>query len=135
MAQLKVAKEVAAQEFSRMCAANRIDDDESALDKEELKEWRDARALIERDICRGKLAIDTEGRPVWTTEEGKALTFNRATAATFMALETYGKGKDVSNTVAAMADMTGTGKGELSKLMATDFHGCNRLAQLFLAPR
>lgn len=132
---MKVAKEVAVAEFSRMCAANRIDEDESALDKDELKEWLDIRGTIERDICRGKLLIDTEGRPVWTTVEGKALTFKGATAATFMALETHGKGKDVSNTMAAIADMTGAGKGELSKLPATDFHGCNRIAQLFLAPR
>jgi hypothetical protein len=135
MNQPKVAAEVAAAEFSRMCAANRIDEDETVFNKDELAEWREARGAIIRDICRGKLMIDPEGRPVWTTEEGKALTFNRATAATFIALETHGKGKDVSNTLAALGEMTGAGKGELSKLMATDFHGCNRLAQLFLAPR
>lgn len=118
-----------------MCAANRIDEDESELDKDELKEWQETRAAIVRDICRGKLAIDGQGRPVWTTESGKALTFERATTATFMALETYGKGKDVSNTMAAIADMTGTGKGELSKLMAPDMHGCNRIASFFLADR
>ena len=135
MARIKVATEVAEQEFSRMCAANRIDEDESELDKDELKEWKEMRAPIVRDICRGKLMIDAEGRPVWTTEEGKALAFNRATAATFIALETYGKGKDVSNMMAAIADMTGSGKGELSKLMAGDFHGCSRIARLFLADR
>jgi hypothetical protein len=132
---MKIAAEVAGAEFSRMCAANRIDEDESAFDKDELAEWQATRKAIVRDICRGKLVIDTEGRPVWTTEEGKALTFNRATTATYIALETYGKGKDVSNTVAAMGELTGTGKGELSKLMAGDFHGCNRIAQLFLAVR
>jgi len=132
---MKVAKEVAAQEFARMCAANRIDASESELDKEELKEWTAARERIMRDICQGKLVIDAEGRPVWTTEAGKALTFQRATSATFIALETHGKGKDVSNTLAAMADMTGSGKGELSKLTAPDFHGCNRIVQLFLADR
>lgn len=135
MGQLKVAKEVAEQEFSRLCAASRIDEDESALDKDELQEWREMREPIVRDICRGKLVIDAEGRPVWTTETGKALTFQRATAATFIALETHGKGKDVSNMMAAIADMTGTGKGELSKLMAPDFHGCSRIARLFLADR
>jgi len=135
MGRVKVAAEVAAQEFSRMCAANRIDEDETELDAAELAEWKGMRDPIIRDICRGKLVIDGEGRPVWTTEQGKALVFERATAATFMALETYGKGKDVSNTLAAIADMTGTGKGELSKLMAGDMHGVNRIAQLFLADR
>jgi hypothetical protein len=131
----KVAEEVASAEFSRLCAANRIDEDESIFTKDELAEWRSARAAIVRDICRGKVMIDPEGRPIWTTQEGKALKFNRATTATFIALETYGKGKDVSNTMAAIGEMTGIGQGELSKLEASDFHGCNRIAQLFLAPR
>lgn len=135
MSKEKVAIEVAATEFERMCAANRIDTDETALEKDELKEWREMRDPLVRDICRGRLVIDGEGRPVYTTDEGKALTFSRATAATFMALETYGKGKDVSNMMAAVADLTGTGKGELSKLIARDFHGVSRIARLFLADR
>ena len=135
MSQPKVAEDVAAAEFSRMCAANRIDEDESELTKDELEEWRAMCRPIIRDIRRGKLVIDAEGRPVYTTEEGKALTFNRATTATFIALETYGKGKDVSNMIAAVGDLTGTGKGELSKLMAPDVHVCSRVIRLFLADR
>jgi hypothetical protein len=134
-AEPKVAEQVAAQEFNRMCEANRIDTDESGLDEGERKEWREMRDPIVKDIMRGALVIDTEGRPVYTTDDRKVLTFARATAATFMALETYGKGKDVSNMMAAVADLTGTGKGELSKLIARDFHGVTRIARLFLADR
>lgn len=133
MGQPKVAEEVAAQEFVRMCEANRIDTDESELSEDELKEWKEMRDPLVRDIMRGSLVIDGEGRPVYTTDERKTLTFSRATAATFMALETYGKGKDVSNMMAAVAELTGTGKGELSKLIARDFHAVSRVARLFLA--
>ena len=84
---------------------------------------------------RGQLAIDPSGRPVYSPDLGKPITFNPATGATLMALETHGKGKDVSNMVAAMADMTGTSKGDFSRLGARDFQACGRIARLFLADR
>lgn len=131
----KVAAEVAAAEFSRMCATYRIDEDESQLDKAGLKEWRGMRDPLVRDICRGTLTIDAEGHAVWTTEQGKAVKFNRPTTATFIALETHGEGKNISNMAAAIGDMTGLGKAELAKFFAPDFHGVSRLARLFLADR
>ena len=135
MSKIKVAEEVAAQEFTRMCEANRIEHDESALDEEEAKEWKALRDPIVRDIMHGHLVVDASGRAVYTPEVGKAVTFNPATGATLMALETHGKGKDVSNMVAAMADMTGIAKGEFSRMGVRDFQACGRLARLFLADR
>jgi hypothetical protein len=131
----KVANEVALLDWSRMCESNRIDLDESKLDAKELAEWTDLRAKIIADICRGALVIDAEGRPVYTPASGKAVTFAPATGATLMALETHGKGKDVSNMVAAMADMTGANKGDFARMGARDFQSCGRIARLFLADR
>lgn len=132
---LKVAEEVARQEFDRMCDANRIDCDESNLDQEELEEWNEIRSKIVADICRGQLVVDAEGRPVYTPIGGKSITFNPPTGATFIALESHGKGKDLSNLVAAMADMTGTNKGDFSRMHAKDFKACCRLGNFFLADR
>ena len=130
--QMKVAEEVAAAEFSRMCEAFRVDQNTAGLDAKELKSWNDTRQGIIGDICRGALTIDTEGRPVYVPEMGKAVTFNRPTGATFMALETH-KDKNISNTVAAMADMTGTNPGDFSRMFARDFKACSRIASLFLS--
>lgn len=132
---LKVVEEVAAQEFVRMCEANRIEHDESKLDAAELEEWKDMRAPIVRDICQGRLVVNDEGRPVYTPPGGKAVTFNPATGATLMALETHGKGKDLSNMVAAMAELTGANKGDFSRMPARDFQACARITRLFLADR
>jgi hypothetical protein len=129
----KVAADVAAVEFDRMCDANRVSLDTSTLTKRELSSWNETRAQIIADICQGRLAIDGEGRPVYTPEGGKSVTFNQATGATMMALETYGKGKNIANTVAAMADMTGANKGDFSRMNARDFKACSRIAGLFLA--
>lgn len=135
-AAIKVAAEVAEAEFDRMCDANRIERDETKLDAEELEEWLAIKARLVAEICSGPLVIDTEGRPVYSPSTGgKAITFSPATGATLMALETHGKGKDVSNMVAAMAEMTGTSKGEFSRMPARDFQLCGRLARLFLADR
>jgi hypothetical protein len=129
----KVAAEVAASEFDRMCIAMRIETDLAELDEDELAEWTALRDPIVKDIQRGQLVIDTEGRAVYTPIGGKPLTFNAPTGATLMALETHGKGKDVSNMTAAMADMTGQAKGDFSRMPARDFQACGRLARLFLA--
>ena len=118
-----------------MCDANRIDRDESNLDQEELEEWNEIRGKIVADICRGQLVVDLEGRPVYTPEGGKSHTFQPATGAAFIALETHGKGKDLSNLVAAMAELTGANKGDFARMNARDFKACTRIANLFLADR
>lgn len=135
MATLKVAAEVAELEFVRMCEHNRIELDESKLEPAELTEWTEIRSKIVEDICKGWLVIDAEGRPVYSPSTGKAVTFNPATGATLIALESHAKGKDVSNMVAAMADMTGATKGDFSRMQARDFQACGRIARLFLADR
>ena len=129
----KVAEDVAAVEFKRMCEAFRVDDNTSNLDEAELANWNELRGDIIRDICRGALVIDTEGRPVFTPQGGKAITFSPPTGATIIALETHGKDKQISNTVAAMCDMTETNRGDFARMPARDFQACSRLAKLFLA--
>jgi hypothetical protein len=129
----KVAEDVAASEFDRMCAAFRVDQDTSNLDEDELANFNELRGAIIRDIRLGALVVTTEGLPVYTPAGGKPITFNPPTGATIIALETHGKDKQISNTVAAMADMTGTNRGEFSRMLARDFQACSRLCKLFLA--
>jgi hypothetical protein len=130
---MKVAEEVAAAEFSRMCALFRIDEDTSAFDAEELKSWSEARDPIIKDIRLGLIVVDADGRPIYTPPGGKPIKFHPPTGATLMALETHGKGKEISNTVAAMGDMTETNKGDFSRMAVRDFRACLRLTNLFLS--
>lgn len=129
----KVAEDVAASEFSRMCAAFRVDEDTSEFDEDELESWKALRDPIVRDMRLGLIIVDAEGRPSYTPPGGKAITFNPPTGATLMALETHGKGKDISNSVAAMSEMTGVNKGDYSRMPVRDFRACMRLANLFLS--
>lgn len=131
---MKVVEQVALTEFERMCAANNVEQDESQMDEEEIAAWHELRRKIVKDICRGALAVDEQGRPVYTLfGNERSLTFDRATCATLMTLETHGKGKDISNMVAVITELTGSHKGSLAKMTVRDTHACGRLARLFLA--
>jgi hypothetical protein len=132
----KIAREVAGAEFVRMCEAHRIEHDTAEMGEDELKEWTELKKPIVRDIMAGTLIVGEDGNPTYTPPgSSHGLTFRKATGATYMALETYAGGKNMQNTVAAMAEMTHTDKGEFSKLEAADFQACLRIGKLFLSDR
>jgi hypothetical protein len=80
--------------------------------------------------------VGEAGKPTYTPADGSdAITFHPPTGATLMALETYGGQKNISNTVAAMAEMTRTERGVFGKMAKPDFQICMRLANLFLGDR
>jgi hypothetical protein len=123
----KVAEEVALQDFQRLCDAYRVD-----LSEEDREDWHDTRAGIVKLIRKGSLVVGADGLATYTTVTGKSVTFQPPTGATILALETYGKGKDVANMTAAMADMCECGRDVFAKMSAPDFKACGRIAGLFL---
>lgn len=131
----KIAKEVAESEFVRMCEANRIEHDTADLTEEELADWDEQRRDIVRDLRAGTLIVGEDGKPTYTPPgASKGFTFHAPTGATLMALETYAGTKQLSNTVAAMAEMTHSDRGEFGKMAAPDMRACLRVAKLFLVP-
>lgn len=130
----KVATEVAEAEFLRLCEANRVDTDTSELTEEERRDWEGLKGDIVKDIRRGTLIVGEDGKPTYTPPgSSKGYTFHPATGATLMALESYGSGKNISNLVAAMAEVTRTAdRGEFSRLPAKDFQACSRIMRLFI---
>lgn len=128
----KVAKEVAEREFERLCEANRIDHDATELTEAEATEWNQLRGEIVRDIQLGTLVVAEDGRPTYTPPgSSKGYTFHSPTGATLIAMETYA-GKQLSNFMAAMADMTRTDRGEFGRMALRDVKACMRVARLFL---
>jgi hypothetical protein len=128
----KIAREVAEQEFVRLCEANRVDHDTSEMNEAELKDWTDLRSEIVRDIQRGSLIVAEDGKPTYTPPgAAKGYTFHPPTGATLIALETVA-GKQLTNFVAAMADMTRTDRSDFGKMDLRDVKACMRVARLFL---
>ena len=130
----KVARAVAEAEFERMCAAHRIEHD-AERDEAEQKEWDDMKAPIVRMLMRGSLIVGENGNPTYTPPSGDPLTFHKATAASWIALETYGVGKNISNMIAAMAELTHTDRSSIARLEAADWQACTKVTTLFLSDR
>lgn len=133
MANEVVARDVALEEFARMCAARRCDIDEASMSKEDKKTFEDARNRIVSAIVRGELVIESDGTPVFTppVPGAKPIRFHKATGATFMASD--GASETAGKTVAMLQEVTQSNPGEISKLEAPDFKVCQSILQLFLA--
>lgn len=131
----KIARDVAEAEFDRMCADRRVDTDETAMDGDDLDEFKKSKALIVRSIMRGDFIVGDNGECVYTppVNGAKAITFYRTTGAALMASDDAADGKNAAKLALVMAEMTKTARGELSKLDIADFNLCSKVAQLFLA--
>src|SRR5690606_7248526 len=127
-----VAREVAEQEFVRMCESRRIDLDDSEWTDQEKEKFGEERKHIVDLIRRGLLTVAEDGTPTYTADGGKTFTFHIPTGATFMAMESHAPTKQVSNTVAAVTEMTRSAAGELSKLSVWDFRAVMRVGSFFL---
>lgn len=128
----KVAREAAEAEFVRMCESRRIDLDESGLTDKEKDELAAERKVIVDLICQGALTVSEDGTPTYTADGGKSFTFHIPTGATFIAMESNAPVKQVSNTIAAITEMTRSGAGEISKLKAWDFRAVMKVGSFFL---
>lgn len=132
----KVAREVAEGEFARMCDAHRIETDTSELDESDAEELEGLKRPIMRALMTGSLIVGDDGNPTFTPPGGgPPVTFHKATAATYIALETYAGKKDMANMIAAICEMTRSERGAFAKMEAPDFQVCLRLGKLFLQDR
>lgn len=133
MAEPKIAEEVAQADFLRMCETFRVDLDETSMTDAEKADLKSLRAEVVKDIRAGRLVISAEGFPTYNPVGQKPLVFKKPTGATMMALETHPGEKNISNTMAALTDMTESSAGLFSKMEARDVQRLMRLGKLFLA--
>lgn len=129
----KVAAEVCEQEFKRLCAARRIDDDVASMTEAEAKAFEARKRPLMRAMARKELIVSADGNPVYTPPGGKAITFHKATGATLMAGDGYQEGHDVGRLVAVATEMTKSNPGDLSKLELEDFRTVSDIANFLLA--
>jgi len=132
MADPKVAREVAEQEFDRMCAARRIECDVSTMNDGDKAGFDAIKSWLVPVIMRGELVIEDDGSPTFTPPGRRAMTFRKVTGATLVTADKT-NGGEVAKQVAVMAELTGINPGEFSKLDLADFRVCSDLVRLFLA--
>lgn len=129
MAEVAVAKEVAEQDFARMCRARRIETDLEMLDPVAREVFALRKQRVLRAIMRGLCTVNEAGDPTYTPPDGKAYTFHKLTGAAFIASD----GKGPNETIAEMfSQSTRTNPGEAAKLDAPDYQFVNELIHLFL---
>jgi hypothetical protein len=128
----KVAAEVCEQEFKRLCAARRIDDDVASMTEPERKAFEARKRPLMRAMARKELVISPEGNPVFTPQGGTAITFYKATGASLMAGDGYADGQDVHRLVAVATEITKSAPGALSKLELEDFRTVSDIANFLL---
>jgi len=133
--EIRVATEVAEQEFERFLESMDILIDPTKLDAEDLTAFNKQKQKIVWSIERGYLIINEEGEPVytpWKTENIDAITFHERTGASLMAIDGKKKGHDVAKTYAMMADLTGTHPSVFAKLRGMDIKVCESLFNLLM---
>ncbi len=136
----KVAREVAEEEFERMCRSRRLVTAVDEMDADDAASFEDLKKQLVRAIQDGSLAINDDGDPVYTppVPHAKPITFYKPTGATLIAMDPRSPNDSDGNQARmarAMTDMTRSAKGELSRLEIPDYRICSALTTLFLASR
>ncbi len=128
----KIAPEVAEAEFERFATKMRLDLDPDGLDSDDRKNLADAKRRFLNAMQRGLLIVDDAGQPVFTPEQGDAITFYRPRGATLMAMDVKKVGHDVTKGLAAMAEMTKQNIVRYHDMPYPDLRICQAIVALFL---
>ena len=130
MKELKVAPEVAEQEFDRLCDMLGIDTETNSTDDEEtLKAHRDR---IVKAICKGALSIGDDGLPTVVTREGATLAFKMPTGATLLEADKAPAGQDQRRMFLLIGALT-NGKFSPAKCTIQEVALLTSITALFLA--
>lgn len=140
---MKVAKEVAEQEFDRLCQAWRVSTDTESMSTapaktkdgdgpSELEAFEEIKSKVVRRIMLGSLTVDESGIPTYTPPipSGKPLTFRKLDGA--ILISSGRKKNDMEKIADMIAGMTQKPPVEIAKLDAPDLLFCGTLISLFL---
>lgn len=132
---VKIAKEVAEQEFSRFVEFMGLDADLAHMDEDDRKSFTQQKDRVVAAIQSGALVISDKGEPTFTPQRSNdtdAITFYEPTGASLIAMDRKKKTEDIGKLYAAMGDMTKTHTKVFSKMKMADLKVCMAITTLFL---
>lgn len=135
MAENKVAKEVAEQEFERFAEVMDLDVDPAFLDDEDKKGLELQKNRIIAAIMAGSLVINDDGEPVYTpqrSEDRTPITFHEPSGASLMEMDRKKKNEDIGKLYAIMASMGKVHANTFAKMKMSDLKVCQAVTTLFL---
>jgi len=128
----KVTKQLAEADFDRFAEEMDIvapgkDDGEIAA------EYEGARAVIVREIVRGRMRVEDDGRLSFDPSEGETIIFNEPTGADFMAMDRKKAGQGFARTFAFLEAVTKEPAKRFANMKRRDLTPCAAVVSLFLA--
>ena len=131
--QLLVAREVAEDEFDRMCEAMGVDLDEfDDLDDEDRKQFDQHKKRIVRAITTGLLTVDEDGLPTIHPSKGDSAQWKPPTGGTLVTLDRFKSTDNVRRVFEVAKEMTG-GKLKAGILPLKEVGVITSMVALFLA--
>jgi hypothetical protein len=125
----KVAREVAEDDFVRLCTARHIELDDSDWSDEDKESFKVIRNHIVKLIAGGRVTVAGDGAPSFTSIGGQGFTFRKATGAALISMD--GAKSNTAKMFTAFAEMTGVNVGEFGKLELADVNHLSSLYSLF----
>lgn len=131
---VKVAREVAEQEFNRFCDAMDVDRNTSRMPDEDAKEFNEVKAILLDALQIGVLQIDDEDCAVVYPKKGgiKQIKFNELCGADYVAMDNKKDTQSFAKMFAMMGSITKLPPATFSKLKKFDAKVCLSIAKLFL---
>jgi len=135
MRDLVVAKEVAEDDFDRMCEAVDLETDD--FDAEDQAKFDGFKARIVRGVCRGQIVISEVGLPTVTLKypvgEIQSVAFRFPTGGSLEAIGDTKKTNNVTKGWKVLEDLTGVPSSIFGKMRTKpDLAACEALVALFL---
>lgn len=133
---MKIAPDVAEQEFIRFTDAMALDVDTAAMDDDDRKGYEQQKRHIIRAICRGDLVINDAGEPVYTTSRSKdpvTVCFHEPEGSALMAMDRKGQKENIGKMYVTMGEMTKQPAKVFANMKMADLKVCMAIFTLFLA--
>lgn len=127
-----VAREVAEAEFERFLDAMDLKIGLVDLDDEDKASLAAARSRIVGEIVRGRVVVDEDGQPRFTTSEGHEVVFYEPKGSTFMAADKRKDGHNIAKMYAILAEMTRESPARFANMKGRDIKTCQAILLLFL---
>ncbi len=137
MSDLKIAPEMAEQEFERWAEGMDIVVDVSKLDAEDATAFNKQRDRIVSGIVKGSVVINDNDEVEYTpwrpnSKSKDTIIFHERSGASLMAMDGKKKGQDVAKTYAVMADMCKVAPKVFAGLVGSDIKMCESIFALLM---
>ena len=129
----RVPEDIAEEEFQRFAEEMEIDVDESKMFGEDRDNFLNLKRKFLGAVIRGRLVVNDNGEPEFTSSTGEHFTFYEPSGATVTEMDKIGKkGGDVAKTHKVMASAMRVSPAAICKLPQRDYKVLQAIFALFM---